>query len=114
MKQDFTASWHNQAEEVITGMKEWRLAHPKATLKEIEQEIDRQLARVRVLRDMLADAAMASAAEEQRPICPQCGGAMEWRGEHPRTLVTQHDREVVLERHYAVCPTCGVGLFPPG
>lgn len=112
MKQDFTAHWHEQTAEVITGVKEWRLAHPKATLKEIEQEIDRQLAGARAR--MVADAAMASAAEEAQPVCPACGRRMEWRGRHARTLVTQHDRAVVLERRYAVCPTCGVGLFPPG
>jgi hypothetical protein len=112
MKQDFTANWHAETEAVITGVKEWRLAHPQATLKEIEQEIDRQLARVRAR--MLADAALASVTEEQPPLCPTCGQRMAWRGTHPRRLVTQHEQAVELERHYAVCPTCGVGLFPPG
>jgi predicted RNA-binding Zn-ribbon protein involved in translation (DUF1610 family) len=112
MKEDFAAQWHELTEEVITGVKEWRLAHPKATLKEIEQEIDRQLAGVRAR--MLADAALASEVEKERPVCPQCGSTMEWRGEQERTLVTQHDRAVELRRHYAVCPTCKVGLFPPG
>ena len=37
---------------------------------------------------------------------------MEWGGEHVGTLVTQHDREVELKRHYAMCLTCNVGLFP--
>ena len=27
------ADWRRLAEEVATGMKEWRLAHPKATFK---------------------------------------------------------------------------------
>ncbi|MCL5995158.1 MAG: hypothetical protein M1546_03780 [Chloroflexi bacterium] len=112
MKQDFAANWQVQADEVITGVQAWRLAHPQATLKEIEQTIDQQLAALRA--HMLADAAMASAVEAAQPVCPACGGAMEWRGTHRRCLVTQHDQAVVLERHYAVCPTCGVGLFPPG
>lgn len=111
MKQDFAANWHVLTEEVITGMKEWRLAHPKATLKEIEEEVDQQLAGVRAR--MMADAAMASEVEEEQAMCPTCGQQMEWRGEHRRGLVTRHDQEVVLERHYAVCPTCGVGVFPP-
>ena len=111
MKQDFTANWHAETEAVISGVKEWRLAHPQATMKEIEQEIDQQLARVRAR--MLADVALASAIEEQPPVCPTCGRRMVWRGTHPRRLVTQHEQVVELERHYAVCPTCGVGLFPP-
>ena len=112
MKQDFTSDWHTLTDEVMSGMKEWRQAHPKATLKEIEQEIDVKPAGMRAR--MIANAAMASAAEEQPPKCQQCGGTMEWRGEHVRMLVTQHDREVELKRHYAVCPTCNVGRFPPG
>jgi predicted RNA-binding Zn-ribbon protein involved in translation (DUF1610 family) len=112
MKQDNPAQWRVTAETVITGMHEWRLAHPKATLKEIEQELDRELAQVKAR--MLADVAMESAVEEQAAVCPSCGSEMVWRGEHTRRLVTQHDQEVEIKRHYAVCPTCGVGIFPPG
>jgi predicted RNA-binding Zn-ribbon protein involved in translation (DUF1610 family) len=112
MKQDYPAQWRVTAETVITGMHEWRLAHPKATLKEIEQELDRELAQVKAR--MLADVAMESAVEEQAAVCPACGSEMAWRGEHTRRLVTQHDQEVEIKRYYAVCPTCGVGIFPPG
>jgi hypothetical protein len=35
MKEDFDAQWHELAEDVLTGMKEWRLRHPRATLCEI-------------------------------------------------------------------------------
>jgi hypothetical protein len=34
MREDFDVRWHELAEEVISGMKEWRLQHPKATLRE--------------------------------------------------------------------------------
>jgi hypothetical protein len=40
MRDDFDAGWHELAEQVISGMKEWRLQHPKATLREIEQTLD--------------------------------------------------------------------------
>jgi predicted RNA-binding Zn-ribbon protein involved in translation (DUF1610 family) len=102
-------------EEVITGIKEWRLAHPKATQKEIEQEIDKRLGGLRAR--MLADVAMASEAAskgESAVMCSQCGAQLEWRGERERRLVTRHDQEVVLKRGYAVCPACGAGVFPPG
>ena len=33
--------------EVIDGMKEWRQSHPKATLREMEAELDQRLARMR-------------------------------------------------------------------
>ena len=40
MRDDFDAKWQELAEEVMSGMKEWRLQHPKATLKEIEQALN--------------------------------------------------------------------------
>jgi hypothetical protein len=43
MNSDFDARWNALAEEVITGMKEWRLQHPKATLREIERALDEEL-----------------------------------------------------------------------
>mgnify|MGYP000491141930 CR=1 FL=1 len=46
--------------------------------------------------------------------CPDCGAALQAAGSHPRTLRTEHDRPVVLDRTYARCPVCGTGLFPPG
>lgn len=42
MRTDFDARWDELAEEVLSGMKEWRLQHPKATLREqIEQSARR-------------------------------------------------------------------------
>ena len=53
------AHWRKLAEEVMTGVKEWRVQHPKATFEEIETAIDEGLARVRAR--MLEDVALASA-----------------------------------------------------
>ena len=39
---DMGASWHELSEEVLTGMQEWRLQHPKANFAEIETELDRE------------------------------------------------------------------------
>ena len=35
MRADFDAQWHELTEDVLTGMKEWRLQHPKATFSEM-------------------------------------------------------------------------------
>ena len=43
-------------------MKEWRLQHPKATLRQIEQALDDRLAKLRAR--MLQEAALASAAAD--------------------------------------------------
>jgi hypothetical protein len=64
MRDGFEARWHEEAEEVISGMKEWRLQHPKATFREIEQALDERLGKMRAR--LLQDAAMASAAMRGR------------------------------------------------
>jgi hypothetical protein len=35
--------WRELSEEVLSGMKEWRLAHPRATFREIEQAVQERL-----------------------------------------------------------------------
>ena len=62
MRSDFDARWDELAEEVLSGMKEWRLQHPKATLCEIEAALDARLGKMRAL--MLQDAALASTATD--------------------------------------------------
>lgn len=116
---DFEAQWHALAEDVISGMAEWRMQHPRATFCEIEQAVDARLAKMRAR--MLQDAALASAAAditgaaaEVRPVCPECGARLESRGTAVRELTTQHNQTVQLTRSYGVCPQCGAGLFPPG
>ncbi len=112
------ARWHELTEEVITGMTDWRVQHPKATFREIEAALDERLARIRAR--MLEDAALVSRATEaqaegsEAPLaCPQCGTALQARGKQRRELVTQHDQPIHLQREYAVCPQCGKGFFPP-
>jgi ribosomal protein S27AE len=111
--------WAGDAESVWTGMADWRAAHPKATLSEIEAALDERLNRVRarVLADLaLASAAaeVAGAAAEERPRCDRCGTVLQARGPSERTLLTQGGAEVRLRRSYAACPRCGDGTFPPG
>ena len=83
--EDLDARWHALSEEVIAGMKEWRLQHPQATFQEIETVLDERLGRLRAR--MLQDAALVSAAAERdRPRCPQCGTPLEPHGQQTRTL----------------------------
>ena len=109
--------WHQLSEEVITGMKEWRMQHPRATLTEIETALDERLGRVRAR--MLQDVALASASadwskSEHRPKCADCGQELVSSGTRTRRLQTQSSAEVTLERTYGVCPACSSGSFPPG
>jgi hypothetical protein len=118
MRKDFDQRWRELSDEVMSGMKEWRLQHPRATLTEIEVALDEHLARLRAR--MLEDAALASAAADwdsataAAPRCPQCGQPLQARGGHPRQLQTHGGQNLTLQREYGVCPACHAGLFPPG
>lgn len=37
--------WRELSEEVLSGMKAWRLAHPKATFRESEQAVQERTSR---------------------------------------------------------------------
>ncbi len=111
--------WQVLAEEAITGMVEWRVQHPKATLREIETAVDEHLARVRAR--MLQDAAQVGGGADlrgvpptERPVCPDCGHRLVARGQETRHLTTRHEQPLTLTRTRAVCPQCGTALFPPG
>ena len=110
--------WHQVTEEITTGMREWREQHPKATLREIETELDTRLARARarMLEDLALQRTAATwqqAARLQMPRCPASGTPLDECGTHPRTLLTHGGQELTLERSYGICPSCGSGLFPP-
>ena len=115
---DFDQQWRGLSEEAISGIKEWRLQHPRASLKEIEAAIDERLSKVRAR--MLQDAALASdqadwtaAPTAERPLCPACGQALNSAGKQIRHIQTQGGHELELARKYGVCPACGAGFFPP-
>lgn len=118
MDEETERRWRELSEEVVSGMKEWRDQHPKARLREIEEALDERLEKMRA--HMLQDAALASpeadwsqVPKEERPKCPHCGNPLVSRGKKERCLQTQGGQEIVLKRSHGVCPTCGVGFFPP-
>lgn len=110
--------WHQLTQEVMTGMRAWRLQHPKATLREMETELDARLTRMRarMLEDMArasAAADWAEASQSEQPTCPHCGQPLQLRGAQTRTLQTQGGQQVQLLRQYGTCPACRAGFFPP-
>ncbi len=118
MADDQDQEWRAISEDIVTGLWEWRLQHPKATLAEIEAAVDTRLARLRT--KLLQEAALASAAADwsatpatERPSCLHCQTPLVARGKQPRRLQASGGRDIVLDRTYGVCPTCGGGLFPP-
>jgi hypothetical protein len=110
--------WHQLTQEVMTGICDWRVQHPTATLREIETELDVRLQRMRAR--MLEDLALQSAATSwadspvhQHPTCPACSTALVDHGPHRRSLHTHGGQQLTLDRSYGVCPVCETGLFPP-
>ena len=120
MGEDFERKWAALSEEVLSGMRDWREQHPRATLREIEAEVDTRLAgvRARLVEEMaLRSRAVAwsgRADPEAAPRCPDCGSTLQPRGKRTRRLKTQGGQELTLRRDYGVCPHCGQTLFPPG
>ncbi len=134
--QRFGADWVQLSADVLREMQDWRAQHPRATLTEIEGELDRRLAETRArLLEHLAEQSQAVAWSRQPlmgkggveagapgrgapastpPACATCGTPLEARGRKTRRLKTQGGRELHVRREYGVCPQCGQGLFPPG
>lgn len=115
--EEFERKWQELSQAAITGMVEWRVQHPRATMREIEAALDERMARVRA--KMLEDTALASEARAwglgaQGPVCPDCQVVLKPRGREKRHLQSIGGAEVVLERQYGECPVCRTRFFPPG
>jgi NADH pyrophosphatase NudC (nudix superfamily) len=115
---EFAARWRDVSEELMAGIEEWRLQHPKATLQEIEAAVETRLAELRTR--MRQDVVLASQAAEvsqargpDRPKCPHCGTAVEPRGPRERQVMTHQGQTLRLRRSDVMCPTCQVRCFPP-
>lgn len=112
--------WQEASQVVALEVAEWRKAHPKATLTEIENAVFEAMQKLqaRMLGDVVHASGAADVAAQPiagRPRCPTCGGQLEPRGRQRRKLRPARQRAALdLERTYAVCTTCGAGLFPPG
>jgi uncharacterized protein with PIN domain len=101
---------------MIVEVSEWREKHPRATLREIEMEIDKRLLEMRA--QMITDTAMKSPSAEwekgETEVCPKCRGKLMKKGKKKRKLETQGGKEIEMEREYGMCLDCGYGFFSPG
>lgn len=111
-------AWLSKGAAILTDIKEWRRAHPKATFVEIEDEIHRRMMELEA--QILQDAAQASESREwgkspgqPAPICPTCGTSLQARGQQQRTLQGNGGQSVTLHRTYGTCPSCQKSFFPP-
>lgn len=111
--------WEALYQQASHEIRQWRKEHKKATLTEIENTVDAELAKMRA--QMIEDLALASEVanlkdvpSERRSQCPECGRPLSANGKQERQLVTEHEEAVKLSRSQGVCPQCGATSFPPG
>jgi transposase-like protein len=86
---------------------------PQATLTEIEEAVEAELAQLRkqLVEEMVQEKATGPRAE---PDCPQCGQKMVKNGRRQRKLKSKEGQTIQLDRQQWRCLTCGTTLFPPG
>lgn len=111
--------WTTKFDEASEEVSAWRKKRPKATLTEIENRVDEELAKVRVA--MIEELALESELtdfkqlkREERPSCPGCGKPLAANGKQKRRLRTTHGQEVELERRKGYCRACRASFFPSG
>jgi hypothetical protein len=106
-------SQKEEPDERFDKLKQWRQANPQATLTEIEEAVEAELAKIRSeWVTVLAEAGAESEAEA--PQCPRCGQAMVKNGRRKRRLKSKEGQTLQLERQQWRCLGCGTTLFPPG
>lgn len=109
--------WQQEVQRVIVQMAQFNTDHPHATWDETETAVDRALAGLR--QALLAESVQGHALADfrraaERPVCPQCGAAVQAIGQHRRQVQTRGDTVIDVERTRGRCSTCGVEFFPPG
>jgi uncharacterized protein with PIN domain len=110
-------SWRSMQEKINAAVEAWRREHPEATLTEIEEVVDGQVAALR--RQMVEDLAqrgrtakLKELPEQERPRCPRCGQPVVANGKGRRRLKTVYGQVIELERDQAYCTHCEVTFFP--
>jgi tRNA(Ile2) C34 agmatinyltransferase TiaS len=111
--------WRDLQDKINAAIAEWRREHSEATLTEIEEVVDSQIAgmRTRMVEDLAQGGRTADLkrmAKEERPTCPQCGQAVAANGKGRRRLKTYYGQIIELERDQAYCTHCEVTFFPSG
>lgn len=114
------AGWAELSAGVAQELADWRVAHPRATLAEIERAVGAAMERLQA--GYLTDLVQASAAADlagtppaERPRCRGCGGELEPQGRRERAVLAPRQSAALrLRRSYAECSACGSGVFPPG
>lgn len=98
--------------ELVRKLSQWHQANPRATLTEIEEAVEAELAIVR--KQLVEELAQEKTVEQKVPDCPQCGQKMVKNGHRERQLKSKEGQTIQLKRQQWRCLNCGATLFPPG
>jgi transposase-like protein len=107
------APQEEQVDELMHRMSQWQQANPQATLTDIEEAVEAELAqlRKRLVEEMVRE---KEGATQEAPDCPQCGQVMVKNGRRKRKLKGKEGQTLELDRQQWRCLSCGATLFPPG
>jgi uncharacterized UBP type Zn finger protein len=102
-----------QPDELSRKMSQWQQANPHATLTEMEEAVEAELAKIRkqLVEEMVQE---KEAALQEAPDCAHCGESMVKNGRRQRELKGKEGQTIELDRQQWRCLTCGATLFSPG
>ena len=102
-----------KTDELKQKMSQWQQANPHATLTEMEEAVEAELAKLRkqLVEGMVQE---KEAALQEEMACPQCGESMVKNGRRQRKLKSKEGQTLQLDRQQWRCLSCGTTLFPPG
>lgn len=102
-----------KSDDLTRKMSQWQVENPNATLTEIEEAVEVELAK---LRKQLVETMVSEKEADQQtvPNCPQCGEPMVKNGQRKRKLTSKEGQTLVMNRQQWRCLNCGATLFPPG
>jgi hypothetical protein len=101
-----------RAEELWDEFNGWYQGHPEATFDEMEAELGK---RRRAILGGFVELSLRQGdlgSTPEAPSCKECGRPMIFKG-YPKKEVHGLEADAKIPRAYYVCPTCGVGIFPP-
>jgi YgiT-type zinc finger domain-containing protein len=99
-------------DEMLNRLNKWEAENEDATLTQMEEAIDAELAGIR--QQWLEQMAREGENREARALCPNCDQPMMKNGRKKRPLCTKNGDKVTIEREQMRCHHCGMTVFPPG
>ena len=86
-----------QPDELTRKLSQWQKANPDATLTEMEEAVEAELAQLRkqLVEEMVRE---KEATSQEVPDCPRCGQEMVKNGRRKRELKGKEGEKIALER----------------